>query len=57
MMETESESKKANLLWIDSNHKIISFKECEQFEKMQFESKEEKMDYVIEQGYMGYRIQ
>ncbi len=57
MMETESENQNNELLWIDSNRKIISFKECEQFELLQFGSKEEKMNYVIEQGLLGYRIQ
>ena len=48
---------KKYLLWMNRTLKIVSFKEVKGFEVLRFNNQEEKMAYVIEKGFNGYRIQ
>lgn len=56
-MAADLDTNKFYPLWIDVHQKIISFKSNEEFEMILFCSEESKMNFVIEQGFLGYRIQ
>ena len=53
----ENKRMKKYLLWMTRTLRIISFKEVKGFEVLRFNNQEEKMAYVIEKGFNGYRIQ
>lgn len=45
------------LLWIDWTEHVVSFHEEAGFERLEFPSHEEKMEYVFEKTSNGFRIQ
>lgn len=44
-------------LWIDQNDHIVSFHEEAGYERLEFASNEEKMNYVLQKTSNGFRIQ
>lgn len=44
-------------LWIDWTEQIVSFHEETGYERLEFSSVEEKMDYVFSKSSNGFRIQ
>lgn len=45
------------ILWIDWLNKIISFHKADDCEKKFFSSQDAMLDYAIEKGTSGFRIQ
>lgn len=56
-MEDDTGNPMREPLWIDRREQIISFHEEAGYEKLEFPSVEEKMEYVIDKGANGFRIQ
>lgn len=56
-MEDDTDKRTKEPLWIDRREQIISFHEEAGYEKLEFPSVEEKMEYVIDKGANGFRIQ
>lgn len=44
-------------LWIDWTDHIVSFHEEEGYERLEFSSDEEKMNYVLQKSSSGFRVQ
>lgn len=45
------------LIWISQVDHIVSFHEEIGYERLEFSSNEEKMEYVFQKGSNGFRIQ
>lgn len=56
-MEDDTAAQMPEALWIDRREQIISFHEEAGYERLEFPSVEEKMEYVIDKGANGFRIQ
>ena len=44
-------------VWINWKEHILSFHEEAGYERLEFASNEEKMEYVFQKTYIGFRIQ
>ena len=44
-------------IWVDWETKVISFSEENGFERVQFQTREEKFKFAIERGNEGFGIQ
>jgi hypothetical protein len=44
-------------VWIDRDTRIVSFQKVEGFEKLTFQTNEEKLAFVVKMGSDGYGIQ
>lgn len=53
----EQLQEKGYTVWINLRDRIVSFEKQEHFQKLQFSSHEEKLNYVVEKGTSGFRIQ
>jgi len=56
-MSEETRTWSECVLWIDRNNQIISFQKAEDFERMVFPTRDEKIAFAFEKGSSGYRIQ
>lgn len=43
--------------WIDRENRIVSFRQAEGFEKVEFPTHQEMFAFMIEKSTSGYRIQ
>ena len=46
-----------SLLWVDWTERVVSFHEASGFERLEFSSDEEKLDYAFQKTSGGFRIQ
>lgn len=44
-------------VWIDWTDHIVSFHEEDGYERLEFSSDEEKMNYVLQKSSAGFRVQ
>jgi len=44
-------------LWIDWTDHIVSFHQEDGYERLEFSSDEEKMNYVLQKSSAGFRVQ
>lgn len=56
-MDDETGTQMLPSLWIDWAEHIVSFHEEAGYERLEFPSQEEKMEYVFQQTSNGFRIQ
>lgn len=56
-MKSEREPERNFVIWIDPEHRIISFREAEGFEERRFSSQEELISYAMEKCSEGNRVQ
>ena len=53
----EEEKEKVYSLWVDWKNRVISFREAEGFEELQYPTHQEMFDFAIEKGFDGFGIQ
>ncbi len=56
-MEDGTGAQAPQSIWINWAERILSFHAEEGYERLEFSSKREKMDYVFEKSANGFRIQ
>ena len=53
----DKDEEKAFMVWIDRNDRIVSFEIVEGYEEVEFPDNEEKLQFVVNKGFDGFRIQ
>ena len=53
----DNEEEKTFSVWINWNDRIVSFEEVVGFKKVDFLDNEIKLQFVVEKGFDGFRIQ
>lgn len=53
----DNEEEKTFSVWINWNDRIVSFEEVVGLEKVDFLDNEIKLQFVVEKGFDGFRIQ
>ena len=56
-MADEIKAQTRSLLWVDWTERVVSFHEASGFERLEFSSDEEKLEYVFQKTSGGFRIQ
>lgn len=56
-MDKDQEAANFPSLWIDWTEHIVSFHEEDGYERLDFPSKDKKLDYAVEKCSNGFRIQ
>ena len=56
-MEDEKVLEKVYSAWLDKENRIVSFRKEDGFEKVQFPTRDEMFQFVIEKSTSGFRIQ
>lgn len=56
-MEDDTGTRAPQAIWISRTEHILSFHQVAGYERLEFPSNEEKMDYVFQQSSNGFRIQ
>ena len=56
-MDDDTGTQQLQSLWIDWAGHIVSFHEEDGYERLDFSSNEEKMNYVFQKSSTGFRIQ
>lgn len=56
-MDDGTGSQKLQTLWVNWDDHIVSFHEVAGYERLEFLSSEEKMEYVFRKSSSGFRIQ
>ncbi len=56
-MDDDTDTHPVHFLWIHWSEHIVSFHEVAGYERKEFSSSEEKMDYVFQKTSNGFRIQ
>ena len=55
-MKEDSDERVEQSAWVEKTKRIVTFRETEGFEKLTFQSQEDKMSYVYHLCESGYRI-
>ena len=53
----DKEEEKVFSVWIGRNEHIVSFEKIEGYEEVVFLNNEEKIQFVVQKGFAGFRIQ
>ena len=53
----DKDEEKAFSVWIGPNDRIVSFEKVEDYEEVVFLNNEEKIQFVVQKGFDGFRIQ
>ena len=56
-MDDDTGAQALPTLWVNWTEHIVSFHEEAGYEPLTFSSEEEKMDYVFQKTFLGFRIQ
>lgn len=56
-MDDDTGTQQLQSLWIDWADHIVSFHQEDGYERLDFSSNEEKMDYAFQKSFAGFRIQ
>ncbi|BFK87351.1 hypothetical protein I4200191B4_16570 [Pseudoflavonifractor gallinarum] len=56
-MDDDTGAQKLHVLWIDWTNHIVSFHEELGYERLEFATRKDKMEYVFQKGASGFRIQ
>ena len=56
-MDDHTGAQELQTLWIDWTDHVVSFHEAAGYERLDFSSSEEKMEYVFQKSSNGFRIQ
>ena len=51
------DEEKDYLIWVDWEHRIISFQMADGFEQLRYASYDEMFQFAIQKGYEGFGIQ
>ena len=56
-MEDDTGAETTQVIWINRADRILSFHQEAGYERLEFSSNEEKMDYVFQKTADGFRVQ
>ena len=56
-MDDDTDTQALQAIRIDWENHIVSFHEEAGYERLEFSTKEEKMDYAFQKTFLGFRIQ
>ena len=52
----EEKLEQAFIAWVNKEERIVTFRDTEEFEKLTFQSQEDKLSYIYNLCETGYRI-